>query len=554
MALQVWLPLNGDLHNQGLNQNVTATNHGAVVNDSGKIGKCYSFNGSNNYLSCNYNFYNNKYSVSAWIYSTSSTTTQTICCDRTTVGSGFSIFLIGGKIRIDSGGNNLQWTTNYTYPINTWFHLAVAYDGTNVLYYINGKYQEKKAQSISASYWGNIISIGASQANGSNYGNYLNGKLNDIRIYDHALSPKEVEDISKALILHYPLNDIYNDNLILNSDNLLSWSKENAAAITLQDDGFYYIRSTASSTTGRFGIYKDITLEENTTYTFSVYVKSRFHIGVTPGSSFAWNTTQNADFTNLDRYIYTFTTDSSNTKLRIYLYGYNRDNGETYVKLPKLEKGNVATRWCLSTASNTTIYDSSGYGNNGTIIGSASAAAGSPRYNNATYMDNTGTANHIECDKVITIPTDGITVSFWAYTDKTNSYVLYIDQNMSFAVSSGGTAFYVCRTSSAGFPKTEFKTGQWNHVVLIRNEDTYKAYINGKSIARNQSNNNWTHQVANIYLFNRKYNNSYAANAYMSDFRMYATELTEDQIQELYQTSMLVDASGNIIPRGLEEV
>ena len=42
MALQVWLPLNGDLRNQGLN-NVTVTNNRATVNNSGKIGKCYSF-------------------------------------------------------------------------------------------------------------------------------------------------------------------------------------------------------------------------------------------------------------------------------------------------------------------------------------------------------------------------------------------------------------------------------------------------------------------------------------------------------------------------------
>jgi len=37
MALQVWLPLNGNLNNQGLS-NVTVTNNGATVDNNGKIG------------------------------------------------------------------------------------------------------------------------------------------------------------------------------------------------------------------------------------------------------------------------------------------------------------------------------------------------------------------------------------------------------------------------------------------------------------------------------------------------------------------------------------
>jgi len=50
MSLRVWLPLNGDLRNQGLDGNVSVTNHGAVVNNSGKTGACYSFGTAKSYF------------------------------------------------------------------------------------------------------------------------------------------------------------------------------------------------------------------------------------------------------------------------------------------------------------------------------------------------------------------------------------------------------------------------------------------------------------------------------------------------------------------------
>lgn len=171
-------------------------NNSATVNTAGKIGSCYAFNGSSQYLYSEYNFYSPQYSTCAWVYSTSSSATQTVICNRTTTGSGFSIFLIGGKLRIDPGGQNIQWTTSYTYPINTWFHLGITYDGTKVSYYINGEYKESHTCALSSGYWKNLTSFGASYGTQGAYGNYLNGRLNDIRIYDHCLSAAEVREIA----------------------------------------------------------------------------------------------------------------------------------------------------------------------------------------------------------------------------------------------------------------------------------------------------------------------------------------------------------------------
>lgn len=41
----------------------------------------------------------------------------------------------------------------------------------------------------------------------SNGAEKLSGYLNDVRIYDHCLSTKEVKEISQGLILHYKLDN-----------------------------------------------------------------------------------------------------------------------------------------------------------------------------------------------------------------------------------------------------------------------------------------------------------------------------------------------------------
>ena len=68
MALQVWLPLNGNLNNQGL-ANVTVTNSGATVNSAGKIGSCYAFTESQYMVLNNVPFSQlGNCSVCFWIY------------------------------------------------------------------------------------------------------------------------------------------------------------------------------------------------------------------------------------------------------------------------------------------------------------------------------------------------------------------------------------------------------------------------------------------------------------------------------------------------------
>ena len=52
----------------------------------------------------------------------------------------------------------------------------------------------------------NEIRLGRQQSSSGNV--YYTGKINDFRIYDHALSAAEVREISQGLVLHYKLDSL----------------------------------------------------------------------------------------------------------------------------------------------------------------------------------------------------------------------------------------------------------------------------------------------------------------------------------------------------------
>jgi predicted nucleic acid-binding Zn-ribbon protein len=139
-------------------------------------------------------------------------------------------------------------------------------------------------------------------------------------------------------------------NLILNSKDLTIWNKESGISVTQEGEWFKVLCSAHYSS--RWGIYTDITVEPNTTYTLSVYCKNGTnapYVGGGPmpksGLSFGYNTgVSGAE--NGTRYINTLTTGSSHDIWRIYLCIIPTATGQyVYFKLPKLEIGNKATDW-----------------------------------------------------------------------------------------------------------------------------------------------------------------------------------------------------------------
>lgn len=576
MSLQVWLPLNGDLHNQGLS-NFTITNNNATINNNGKIGQCYAFNGSNSYICIDYNFYNIQYSVSAWVYSTSASATQTICCDRNTVGSGFSIFLINGKLRIDPGGHNEQWTTNYTYPINTWFHLCIIYDGIKVSYYINGKFKESHNCTLNSSFWRNETCIGASQQTDSSHNNYLNGYLNDVRIYDHCLSQKEIEEISKGLVLHYKLDQPanINYNLYTGSKNFTgTWVNSDKWTTSTEDYNGFIVKQRSGTWSG---LAQNITATNGDIFTISFWAKMdlggklqsvhRSNLGnVTTGlnildgnfsSSNIWVNT-NDDGTNWQRYWAILQITSSDITYLQWRIENSVANKNLYIAGITLEKGYGTKNWSLSASeagTTNTIYDSSGYNNNGTVIGNLTANINNSRYSCSTIFDGT---SRIMANS---LPAETKTLTCWAKTtkNKSTSQQIIADSNSALTISFyQGTIIGVFGTTrSTGSKSTlgsEYKENDWNFFAVVKTSEDRKRDIYCNGIKLTPTSNDYWSAATGFFIGARNASQGNPFYGEISDVRAYATALTAEQIKELYNTSATIDNKGNIYARELVEI
>ena len=94
------------------------------------------------------------------------------------------------SIRFHPGQSYLDTRTN-VFKFNEWVHIVGTYNGKEAIIYVNGQQSAKRSISVDSFKAKNEhFFIGADQ-----HGNreYLSGSIDDVRIYNRALSPTEVQ-------------------------------------------------------------------------------------------------------------------------------------------------------------------------------------------------------------------------------------------------------------------------------------------------------------------------------------------------------------------------
>ena len=569
MSLQVWLPLNGDLQNKGLSD-INVTNNGASINNNGKIGKCYQF-GTNKYLklidyASEFLTYDT-FSLSVWFKCTAQNTAHTgsalISGGNWNASSNLLNLALGNfssdhytKILISGSG---LWSNGYSYNfyLNTWYNVVLTSGNGAMRVYVNGELiGDTYAAFTPATLEQSWICIG----NGTyTQAFHFIGLMNDIRIYDHALSIKEVEEISKGLILHYPLDNnglgLVNPNLIKNSLTEKTLTARNTGAAG--DNYNYYTIFSTGLTIGQ-------------TYTFSAIVKleGTQNLKCTVYNYNPSETSTGRPITNtfpadgITRGEWTFT--AVNTGLIIYagVAGATRGVASTFKKM-KLEQDSIATPWCPNSAdtlysslgyNNTIIYDTSGYQYDATSYLSFKYITDTPKYSvGITKTDSTKPVAKIPIIFPYLATVDEITLSCWwkttaASTNTKNLITLGGNGFIRYGCSSATDLWIYSNGVSCSFTMPNITDNKWHMYSVTFNKGVFKGYLDGALIGTADKTSSFltltcNNQTAN-YIGAYTETNQIVVGSF-SDARIYTTALSADDILQLYQTSILIDKNNN---------
>jgi hypothetical protein len=588
MSLRVWLPLDGDLKQQGASDIVaTAASH-ATVASAGKIGKCYNLDGSTAaYIELSKAPLSNdteEFSYACWFYPANTTTSMCLYSNRTESNSnGISIFVFNsGSILYDAGDRWSQSTS--LIPATTWTHLVFTYKkGVGRKIYINGveKYSINTAPAPKIANATKAF-IGASQSTSTVVNaNFMNGKLNDVRIYDNCLSAAEVKEIAQGLVLHYKLdnNGLGGKNLLRNSNFIVEATNDTPASgvpasMPFTEDLQQLVGKTftlsyevytpgarkngvnGGSLNNRFGCHLTLKYTPSGGSQTTVY----------PCASYLTTTVNERN----QRLVQTYTVPSNCTinsfGISVQPYAQPADDNDAVWRLGKikLEYGNKATSYSPALEDygwpNDIIEDSSGYGHHGSTLNEVEIASDPARYESCTHL--VAGNSMINCGRGGMV-TDSITVNIWIKASGWNNPVSCTEGGgWNFEANNGYFRFPVY-IQSVGYKymnttkhtTAQIANNQWHMLtgVYDRLGQKIHVYVDGEidSTADTGSSNPIAYHASNVIWIGGEATGSATAGSngmagYFSDFRIYATALSADDILELYHTSAKIDNLGGV--------
>jgi hypothetical protein len=213
LGMIIYYPLNNGVGDQSENgRNGTAFNLTATTDRKGKANSAYLFDGSTSYISIPdsppLRLNNNNFTISIWVkvmgYDAGKSS-YIISKKTSAANDGWGTALSGNAAPGNIGINGIAYfTPGESNPIagctqklalGTWYMLTVTYDSksSDMKFYVNGILNFITGSIVTPNATTNaVMYIGRDNPATTGSGSFFNGALDDIRIYNRALSAEQI--------------------------------------------------------------------------------------------------------------------------------------------------------------------------------------------------------------------------------------------------------------------------------------------------------------------------------------------------------------------------
>jgi PKD repeat protein len=329
-GLVAYYPFDGNANDASGNGHDGTVNGATLTEDRyGNANRAYSF-GVNNYIRVADDEsldITNEITMAAWIYRETHTSGWESIFTKghtSSMNSPYALLIHQNTIELALNRKHLQGSVDI--PANQWIHVAATWDGHEVKYYINGVQDPKVHQYSNAlRITDEDLLIGSDPPGAPEW---FNGKLDELRIYNRALSESEIQALSTnanfttdKISGEPPLTVQFSDASAID-EPITSWawdfdndgtidSTEQHPTYTYNEKGLYSVNLTVGAdeytiTKNDFILVYDALLSLNTPVPNTLTEADEYHyykIDLAPGNSIRLTLDDADDSGNIELYV-----------------------------------------------------------------------------------------------------------------------------------------------------------------------------------------------------------------------------------------------------------
>jgi hypothetical protein len=184
--------------------------NGATSNVTGRVRSALTFDNVNDYISVDAGFQPAAdFTYSAWIYPYTTGDEMILMFGDGTGANELFFALASGQLWTYTNGVQRAISSNLI-PANQWSHIVITRSGSNVTQYINANIDGQGTDGVAlVTTCPVLIGVDADTGCSAGLGNYFNGHIDDVRVYNRALSEEEILELYDAWDGHIRYNINY---------------------------------------------------------------------------------------------------------------------------------------------------------------------------------------------------------------------------------------------------------------------------------------------------------------------------------------------------------